>query len=368
MGGVDCRNPEPGGEHAVEGGWGAATLGVAEDDRARLEPGSLLDLALEPLADATEADMSELVLLAVGHRHRPFLGHGSLGHHHDREDAAARVTTADQPADVVDLERALGDQDHIGAAGEARVERDPPCVATHDLDHHHPVVRLGGRVEAVDRLGRDVEGGVEAEGHVGCGEVVVDRLRHAQHRQPVAFVQAGGDAERVLAADRDQPVEVERLHRLADPFGPVLALERVGAGGAEDGPAARQDAARRLDRQLLVQVLERPPPAVAKADDCVPVVIDALADDGADRGVEAGTVTASREHTNTHARTIPSGVSHNVVPETGCNVVGGPTESQTRDWVSGGRLAPRSGTGTARARPPPGRQRPAAPRTTARRR
>ena len=41
------------------------------------------------------------------------------------------------------------------------------------------VVRLGGGVQPVDRLHRDVDRGVEAEGEVGGAEVVVDRLRHA---------------------------------------------------------------------------------------------------------------------------------------------------------------------------------------------
>ena len=156
-----------------------------------------------------EADVAELVLLAAGDLHRPLRGQRALGDHDDREGAPARVAAADQPADLLDVERPLGDQDHVAAAGEARVERDPAGVAAHHLDHHHPVVRLGGGVEAVDRLGRDLEGGVEAEGDVGGGEVVVDRLRHAEHGHAVLAVEAGGGAERVLAADRDQAVEVE---------------------------------------------------------------------------------------------------------------------------------------------------------------
>ena len=88
------------------------------------------------------------------------------------------------------------------------VDREPARVASHDLDDHHAVVRLRGGVQAVDRLGRDRDGGVEAERLVGRREVVVDRLRHADHGQAVLDVQPCGDAERVLAADRDQPVEL----------------------------------------------------------------------------------------------------------------------------------------------------------------
>ena len=62
-------------------------------------------------------------------------------------------------------------------------ERDPAGVAAHRLDDDDPVVRLGGRVAAVDRVGRDRDGGVEAEGVVGAVQVVVDRLRHADDRE-----------------------------------------------------------------------------------------------------------------------------------------------------------------------------------------
>ena len=89
------------------------------------------------------------------------------------------------------------------------VQRDPPGVPAHDLDDQRAVVRLGGGVQPVDRLHRDVHRGVEAEGVVGRVEVVVDRLRdaddvHAEVAEP------GRDAEGVLAADRDQRVDAER--------------------------------------------------------------------------------------------------------------------------------------------------------------
>ena len=53
-----------------------------------------------------------------------------------------------------------------------------PVYAAHDLHDHDPVVRLGGRVEAVDGLGADRHSRVEPERVVGGGEVVVDRLRN----------------------------------------------------------------------------------------------------------------------------------------------------------------------------------------------
>ena len=150
---------------------------------------------------------------------------------------------ADQLADLLEVEGLLGDEDDVGAAGEAGVEGDPAGVAAHHLDDQHAVVAVGGGVQAVDRLHRDVDGGVEAEGVVGGAEVVVDRLRHADDPHAVLVVQPGGDAERVLAADRDQAVDPFARDVLDDPLGAAVLLERIGPRGAEDRAAARQDAA-----------------------------------------------------------------------------------------------------------------------------
>ena len=244
--------------------------------------------------------MAELVLVRRDRLHRALLRQRALGDDDDREEAPARVTAPDQAADLLDVERPLGDQDHVGAAGEPRVEGDPAGVAAHHLDDHHPVVRLGRRVQAVDRVGGDLHSGVEAERHIGPAEVVVDRLRHTDHRQAVLAVEPRRGAERVLAADRDQAVEVERLHVLAHALGAVVMLERVGSRRAQDRASARQDPARRLDRQLLVGVLERAAPAVAEADDRVPLTIDAAPHYRADHRVETGAVAAPREHPDPH--------------------------------------------------------------------
>ena len=65
-------------------------------------------------------------------------------------------------------------------------------------------------------------------------------------------------------------------------------------------PAPRQDPARRLDRQLVVLVLEHAAPAVAKADEGVAVDVDALADDRADDGIQPGAVAPSGEDSEAH--------------------------------------------------------------------
>ena len=199
------------------------------------------------VADAAEPDVPERVELAVGEDHRALGRRGTLGDHDDRR-VVALEPRLDVLADLLDVERDLGDQDDVGAAGHAGVQRDPAGVAAHDLDDEGAVVRLGGRVQPVDRLHGDVDRGVEAERVVGGVEVVVDGLGYADDVHAV-LVQLGGDAEGVLAADRDERVDAEVLEVRLDLLDAAVDLERVGARRAEDRAAARQDAADLLDAE-----------------------------------------------------------------------------------------------------------------------
>jgi hypothetical protein len=115
---------------------------VAEHGRPRLESGALLDLALQPLADPAQPHVTELVLgpVAADRLHRALPRLRALGHDHDREVAPALVAPAHEPADLVDVERALGDQDDVGPAGHPRPQRDPARVAAHHLDDQVAVV------------------------------------------------------------------------------------------------------------------------------------------------------------------------------------------------------------------------------------
>ena len=197
------------------------------------------------------------------------LGRGALGDDDDRERRAARVAALEVVDDLVDVERALRDEDHVGAAGHAGVDGEPAGVTAHDLAHEDAVVRLRGRVQAVDRVRGDLHRGLEAEREVRRRQVVVDRLRHADDGDAV-LVQLAGDAEGVLAADRDQRVEALGLHRRLDLVQAVLDLVHVGAGRPEDRPAAVQDAracCRGRGRRLVV---DDAGPAVRKPKNSCP--------------------------------------------------------------------------------------------------
>ncbi len=300
---VDRVQAEAGGQPAVPRGRGAAALHVAEHRGARLLAGALLDLRGQPLADAAEADVAEGVDLLVEQDLVALLRGCALGDHDDRRVLGLEAGL-DPVADLLDVVLLLGDEDDVGAAGDAGVQRDPASVPAHDLDDQHPVVRLGRGVQPVDRLGGDGHRGVEAEGVVGGVQVVVDGLRHADHLHALA-VQRGGHAERVLAADGDQGVHPEVRQVLLDPRHAALDLHRVGAGGAEDRAAAGQDAAHGLDLERPGQALERTAPAVAEADELVAVLLDAFADHRPDDGVQAGAVAPAGEHSDAHV--VPFG-------------------------------------------------------------
>ena len=147
-----------------------------------------------------------------------------------------------------------------------------PMTSTHDA----AAVRLGGGAQPVDRLGRDLDGGVEAERVVGGREVVVDGLRHADDLE-AGVGEAAGRGERALAADRDDRVDAVRVEHPLDVLGAAaLALERVGAARAEDRAALLGEAAHVVTRDRHEVALDDAPPAPAEADELRVVRDDAL--------------------------------------------------------------------------------------------
>ncbi|MDV7389797.1 hypothetical protein RZS08_00530, partial [Arthrospira platensis SPKY1] len=106
---------------------------MPQHERARLLAGARLDLARDGVRDATHPTclprqrLADDPLLAVGEA-------GALGDHHDAEAPADRVPGADLLAHDVHRPVDLGDQDHVGRAGHARVQRDEARVPPHDLE------------------------------------------------------------------------------------------------------------------------------------------------------------------------------------------------------------------------------------------
>src|SRR5262249_28088332 len=155
-----------------------------------------------------------------------------------------------------------------------------------------------GRMQPVDGLGADPDRSVEAERVVRRREVVVDRLRDPDDREPLLRVEPGRDAERVLAADRDKSVEALLLevpqHGLD-----AVDLVRVRARGPEDRAAAREQAGDLARPERLEPRLDETAPAFADPDDLVPPDHRGPRDRPNDR-VEPRAIPAAREDADLH--------------------------------------------------------------------
>ena len=124
-------------------------------------------------------------------------------------------------ADLLDVERALRHEDRVRAPRDAGVGRDPAGVTAHDLEDHHAV---GDSAVVCRRSIASV---------TICTAVWKPNVTSVPPRSlsivfgtPTTGMPAScrrsGDAERVLAADRDQRVDAARAQRRADRVGPSL--------------------------------------------------------------------------------------------------------------------------------------------------
>ena len=200
----------------------------------------------------------------------------------------------------------MGDEDDVGAAGHARVQRDPADLVAHDLDHEDAAVRVGGRVNLVDAARGHLDGARKAEGHVRAPGVVVDGLGQGDDVEALLGEAVGGLGGAV-AAEHEEAVELELgvgvLHGLdlvdSVGLGRVEELEG-GAARAEDGAAHREQAgevavvhqAEALVDEALVAVFE-----AVDLDGLARVAVDGL-DDAAHGGVERLAVAAAREESD----------------------------------------------------------------------
>jgi hypothetical protein len=176
----------------------------------------------------------------------------------------------------------------------------PPAmpVAAHHLQQHHPVVALGGGMQAVDGFRGHVQRGGEADRELGAAEVVVDGLGHTDDGDPVLVGQPPRRRQGAFAADDDQARQLVDLEGLGDPLGPGGAVDRVDTAGADDRAAAVEDPSGRVARQLLRVALQHALPTIAEADGNGVVLVVPAPDDRPDDRVQPGAVTAACEHSD----------------------------------------------------------------------
>ena len=165
----------------------------------------------------------------------------------------------------------------------------------------------GGGVDAVDDLGGDVHGGVEAEGHVGAVNVVVNGLGQADDVQALLRQQVGGHMGAV-AAQAEQAVQLGFLVGLfhGGDLVDLVILHHThqlegGALGAQNGAAQRQDAAEVILGHLLVIAVDQAAVAVEDADDLHIIAHAGIQCfcNAADGGVQTRTVPAGGQDSYT---------------------------------------------------------------------
>ncbi len=126
---------------------------------------------------------------------------GALGDDDDRVRALLEppLEVTQEPAVAVEAQRHLGDQHEVGVGRrQRRVAGDEARVAPHQLHQADAVARaVGLDVGAADHVDRGGEGALEAEAAVDEVDVVVDRLRDADHRdRQLAAFELGDDLGR----------------------------------------------------------------------------------------------------------------------------------------------------------------------------
>ncbi len=291
-------------QHAVGPARHAAALDVAQHRDPRLGAGRLGDALGEIGADAAIAHgaggFAQRLVLALLGQHR-------LGDHDQREIAPGALQHFDLCLDRVEAVADLRNQDHVGAAGDPGGERDMAGIAAHHLEHHDAAVAGRGRLQPIERLGRDRDRGVEADRHLGQAEIVVDRLGNADQREIALAREPVEDPEAAVAADADHGIESERAHALDDLVGPIdqrAVRHRIGewvafVGRPQDGAAEPQHhAGRAAQIELLMagRALQQTLGALANPDHLpAEAMMGAMHDRPNDR-IEAGAVAAAGQN------------------------------------------------------------------------
>jgi len=141
----------------------------------------------------------------------------TISDHDDAESGTSSLAVAETHRHFVHVVRNLWNQDHVGSAGDAAVERNPPGVAAHHFDNHDPAMGFGRGVQSIDRIGCEVDSRIESETARRPDDVVVDRLRDADERY-AHLVELVRDGERAVAADAYQRVERHLAEHLEHPL------------------------------------------------------------------------------------------------------------------------------------------------------
>jgi len=231
-------------------------------------------------------------LLAFSHTTLPIIPH-----------RAALDALADHRNNRFWIEGNFGDQNHVCTAGDACMKRDETGVATHQLEHHHPVMRLGGGMELVDGFRGGGDRGVESESHFRAANVVVDGFGDADDRRAF-LIEFMGDAQGPVSAQDKKRIHFEMLdppddlirdvdHHLFAIPDDLPGIRVAAVRRAQDRAAAREQPAHAVDGErhdpLLIHKTIIP---VANPQNLTVIFVNGGLHRSADDRVQTGRVTA----------------------------------------------------------------------------
>ncbi len=73
-----------------------------------------------------------------------------------------------------------------------------------------------GRLQAIERLGRDRHGGIKTDGNLGQAKVVIDGFRNADQLHPALLAQLAQDREAAITANANDRIQFQLLDAVDD--------------------------------------------------------------------------------------------------------------------------------------------------------
>ena len=184
LGGITAKG---GTEQTVEGAWGAATLNTAEDFPFGFIFGSLIDFS------------SKVDDIHLGHL---------LGNENGGLLSALATEAVELIDNLVDAHHMLWGDDDFGGKADSGEHSKVTAVVAHDLDDGAAMVAGAGVAEMVDAVGDGIHRGIETEGVVGGGNIVIDGARDTD-AVDAEFGESHSAHIGAVAADADEGFDAE---------------------------------------------------------------------------------------------------------------------------------------------------------------
>ncbi len=190
------------------------------------------------------------------HEVHQFLRPGFFSDSYQREVTPGSFPAVNSFDDYIEFVGDLRDEDHVGTGSQTSAHGQPAGAVAKQLHQHNAVRGIGVGVEAVDRLGGNLAGGVEADRFIRTGHVVFAGFWHGDDIQS-SLAKVMGSQLTLSIADNNQRVKIVAVVTV-DGF--LRAVNRtLGTGhlfgnvpaGAKDGAAPGQDARKHVAFQKV---------------------------------------------------------------------------------------------------------------------